>query len=75
MKTKKLQLIEKKMDWLRSLKEGEELSGQLASPKECYTLSVLIARLNSIQSEEKGYKIRAHYYASRSQVTIYTVPL
>lgn len=59
-----------KMDWLRSLKSGESKTGQFGSPKECHTLSTLIARYNVIEGRYKGIKISAEYNKADSRVTI-----
>lgn len=59
-----------KMDWLRSLKPGETKTGQFNTPKECHTLSTLIARYNVIEGRYKGIKISAEYDKWNSQVTI-----
>ena len=48
-----------KMDWLRSLKPGETKTGQFNTPKECHTLSTLIARYNVIEGRYKGINISA----------------
>lgn len=59
-----------KMDWLRSLKQGESKIGQFCSPKECHSLSTLIARYNVEEGRYKGIKISAEYNKVDSQVTI-----
>ena len=59
-----------KMDWLRSLKSGETKTGQFDSPKECHSLSTLIARYNVEEGRYKGVKISAVYNKVDSQVTI-----
>ena len=59
-----------KMDWLRSLKCGESKTGQFETPKECHSLSTLIARYNVEEGRYKGVKISAVYNKPVSQVTI-----
>ena len=59
-----------KLDWLRSLKSGESNTGQFDSPKECHSLSTLIARYNVEEGRYKGVKISAVYNRADSQVTI-----
>lgn len=59
-----------KMEWLRSLKKGESKVGQFDSPKECHTLSTLIARYNVEEGRYRGIKITANYNKAESQVTI-----
>jgi len=59
-----------KMDWLRSLRCGESKVGQFDSPKECHTLSTLIARYNVEEGRYLGLKISAVYNKADSQVTI-----
>lgn len=59
-----------KMEWLRSLNRGESKVGQFDSPKECHTLSTLIARYNVEEGRYRGIKISANYNKAESQVTI-----
>ena len=59
-----------KMDWLRSLNCGESKTGQFETPKECHSLSTLIARYNVEEGRYKGVKISAVYNKADSQVTI-----
>lgn len=75
MKKKNLKIVTNKMEWLRSLGKGEERSGYFESPKDCFSMSVLIARWNNTESFEKGFKIRAHYNYKDCNVTIYTTQL
>ena len=65
-----MEKIESKTEWLRSLKRGETKVGQLSSPKECHTLSVLIARFNIEEARYKGIRITATYDKSNCRATI-----
>lgn len=65
-----MEKIESKTEWLRSLKSGETKTGQFDSPKECHSLSTLIARYNVEEGRYKGVKISAVYNKADSQVTI-----
>lgn len=66
------EFIENKMGWLRSLNLGESKTGYVSTPKECYSMSVLIAKLNAMEAKERGFKIRGHYDAEKCMITIYT---
>lgn len=72
MKKKRVEFIKNKMEWMRSLSLGESKTGKVRSPKECYSMSVLMSRLNAMESQQKGFRIRGHYDTSLCLVTIYT---
>lgn len=65
-----MEKIESKTEWLRSLKRGETKVGQLSSPKDCHSLSVLIARFNVEEARYKGIRVTATYDRSNSRATI-----
>jgi hypothetical protein len=65
-----MEKVKCKIEWLRSLKCGESKVGQFDSPKECHTLSTIIARYNVEEGRYQGIKISAVYNKAESQVTI-----
>lgn len=65
-----MEKVKCKIEWLRSLKRGESKVGQFDSPKECHTLSTIIARYNVEKGRYQGIKISAVYNKAESQVTI-----
>ena len=65
-----MEKVKCKIEWLRSLKRGESKVGQFDSPKECHTLSTIIARYNVEEGRYQGIKISAVFNKAESQVTI-----
>ncbi|MCQ2195895.1 MAG: hypothetical protein MJZ60_00045 [Bacteroidaceae bacterium] len=72
MEKQKNEVVKSKMEWLRSLENGEKKTGFFSTVEEVYSMSVLIARVNALQSAVKGFKIRGHYQPASRLVTIYT---
>lgn len=63
-------IVMKKTEWLRSFTPGMVEVGCFQSPKECHTMSVLIARWNACEGKDSKIKLSATYNFDDCTVTV-----
>lgn len=66
--------ITHKIAWLRTFKAGQKRTAQFNSPKDCQSLSVLLARWNWEEGRERGIRLLASYNRRLSQATVRALP-
>jgi hypothetical protein len=69
-----MEKIDKKVEWLRSVKPGDVKIGKFQTPKDCHIMSSIIARWNVEEGRYLGIRVSAVYDKPNSIVTITANP-
>lgn len=70
-----MEKVDKKVEWLRSIKAGEVRKGKFNTPKDCHIMSSIIARWNVEEGRYQGIRVSAKYDKPNCIVTITANPI